>query len=458
MRLTILFALLLLPVGQTFAATYSYDELNRLTKVSYANGKTLSYSYDAAGNILTSVLTAPNTAPVVSIDTPATDITQATASVGANVTSDGGAAVIERGVVYAVHADATIDDVKVMVSGATGVFLANLSGLASNTTYHARAYATNSVGTNYSAELIFTTKKQSYTVASSVTAGRGAVVCDSPVDQGAISTCIVTADNGYRLATFLDNTADKLASMVGNSYTISNVTADHAITAGFLPIVNGICGSSAGTTLSATPVADLCAAGTASAVSGTVSWHWTCTGGVGGTSATCSALSGYPLTVTFAGNGGGSISGAVSCTSGSSCPSQAFNTGSTVDLFAAANAVSTFSGWSGACSNAVGKCSISMNREKAVTASFTLAPKAKIGAIGYESLAAAYFGAAPGATILALDAEVTEAGLTLNLGKTVLIRGGYRADYSGRSGLPTLLVGPLRIVNGKLTAEKLTVR
>lgn len=35
---------------QTFAQTYSYDNLNRLKKVVYENGTTVTYSYDALGN------------------------------------------------------------------------------------------------------------------------------------------------------------------------------------------------------------------------------------------------------------------------------------------------------------------------------------------------------------------------------------------------------------------------
>jgi len=35
---------------QTFAQTYTYDNLNRLTKVVYGNGTTITYTYDALGN------------------------------------------------------------------------------------------------------------------------------------------------------------------------------------------------------------------------------------------------------------------------------------------------------------------------------------------------------------------------------------------------------------------------
>lgn len=39
--------------GPTWAATqYTYDELNRLTQVHYDDGRSISYSYDAAGNLV----------------------------------------------------------------------------------------------------------------------------------------------------------------------------------------------------------------------------------------------------------------------------------------------------------------------------------------------------------------------------------------------------------------------
>src|SRR5579883_425658 len=48
---------------------YQYDQLSRLTRVSYADGTTIAYTYDSAGNRLSQVitnLTVP--APKVSVD------------------------------------------------------------------------------------------------------------------------------------------------------------------------------------------------------------------------------------------------------------------------------------------------------------------------------------------------------------------------------------------------------
>jgi YD repeat-containing protein len=40
------------------ATTYTYDTLGRVATVTYDNGKTITYSYDAAGN-RTQVVTSP---------------------------------------------------------------------------------------------------------------------------------------------------------------------------------------------------------------------------------------------------------------------------------------------------------------------------------------------------------------------------------------------------------------
>jgi hypothetical protein len=55
------------------------------------------------------------------------------------------------------------------------------------------------------------------------------------------------------------------------------------------PPVNGTCGLSNGTTLASLPTANLCSTGTASTVSGTGPWSWSCAGSNNGTTAACSA-------------------------------------------------------------------------------------------------------------------------------------------------------------------------
>ncbi|WP_142247998.1 LPXTG cell wall anchor domain-containing protein [Alkalihalobacterium alkalinitrilicum] len=46
----VLFAMFL--PSSALAATYTYDELNRITSVTYNDGQTIEYTYDSTGNIL----------------------------------------------------------------------------------------------------------------------------------------------------------------------------------------------------------------------------------------------------------------------------------------------------------------------------------------------------------------------------------------------------------------------
>src|ERR1700731_2075081 len=61
--------------------------------------------------------------------------------------------------------------------------------------------------------------------------------------------------------------------------------------------VNGACGTTNGMAVKTAPVANLCSAGTASTVSGTGPWTWSCGGSHGGTTASCSASVAAPIVV-----------------------------------------------------------------------------------------------------------------------------------------------------------------
>lgn len=86
--------------------------------------------------------------PVVTT-TAVTGITKTSAVSGGHVTYDGGAAVTARGLAWSLNFEPTIND-NIIAGGAdTGVFVSNLLGLEKYTTYHVRAFATNSAGTTY---------------------------------------------------------------------------------------------------------------------------------------------------------------------------------------------------------------------------------------------------------------------------------------------------------------------
>ena len=90
-----------------------------------------------------------------------TNITYSSATVGGNVTNDGGANVTERGVVYSTSSNPTISNSKKRSGSGTGAYSVELSGLSEGTTYYVRAYAINSNGTSYGQQVSFTTAKHS---------------------------------------------------------------------------------------------------------------------------------------------------------------------------------------------------------------------------------------------------------------------------------------------------------
>jgi len=84
-------------------------------------------------------------------------ITTTSAICGGNVTLDGGATVIARGVCWSTSPNPIVSDSHTSDGSGTGSFTSSMTGLILDTTYYVRAYATNSQGTAYGNELSFTT-------------------------------------------------------------------------------------------------------------------------------------------------------------------------------------------------------------------------------------------------------------------------------------------------------------
>jgi hypothetical protein len=101
---------------------------------------------------------APPTVLTASVST----ITQTSAASGGNVTADGGATVSARGVCWGTSANPTISSSHTSDGSGTGAFTSAITGLSPYTTYHVRAYATNSAGTGYGGDIYFTTLCPSY--------------------------------------------------------------------------------------------------------------------------------------------------------------------------------------------------------------------------------------------------------------------------------------------------------
>jgi M6 family metalloprotease-like protein len=141
------------------------------------------------------------------------NITTSTATVAGNVTADGGATVTERGICYSTSQNPTTANSKVASGSGTGSFSANLSGLAANTTYYARAYAINAQGTSYGSQVSFTTTASTVTYCASKGSNSSYEWIDLVQFAGINRTS--GNDGGYKDMTSLQATVAR-----GSAYTI----------------------------------------------------------------------------------------------------------------------------------------------------------------------------------------------------------------------------------------------
>lgn len=120
-----------------------------------------------------------------------TGITAQSAISGGNIVSDGGSAILGRGVCWATDSLPTIANHVTTDSTGSGTFVSTLTGLAPSTLYYARAYATNSVGTVYGNQVMFETES----------------ILNQQVDfltSAAWSASAVTHDGDDQFASYLD--------------------------------------------------------------------------------------------------------------------------------------------------------------------------------------------------------------------------------------------------------------
>jgi len=144
--------------GTTGAFSAILNNLTAGTTYHYRAYATNSAGTSYGGDSVFTTANA-NVAPVVTTGT-VSNITTTTVTVGGEVTNDGGATVTARGICWSTSANPSITDSHSSETGTIGTFTSDLSGLTPATMYHVRAYATNSVGTSYGDDVVFTTAIQ----------------------------------------------------------------------------------------------------------------------------------------------------------------------------------------------------------------------------------------------------------------------------------------------------------
>ena len=177
--------------------------------------------------------------------TAASNITNTTATSGGNITNDGGAAIVARGVCWATCLNPTINNSHTTDGNGTGSFTSNLTYLTAGITYNVRAYATNSAGTAYGNQITFTTPIRTPTLTT--------IAVSNITSATATSGGNITSDGGATVvargvcwATYLNPTINDSHTTDGNG-TGSFTSSITDLTAGKTYYVRAYATNSAGT-------------------------------------------------------------------------------------------------------------------------------------------------------------------------------------------------------------------
>lgn len=132
--------------------------------------------------------------PSISTD-DVTNISYYTAVSGGSISDDGGCPVTEKGVCWSYNTSPTIGNYKTTEGAGNGTFVSNITGLYANRTYYVRAYATNSVGTVYGPEKVFTSATPSTPYIGQNYAGGIVFYLDGTGNHGLV--CSPSDQGGY---------------------------------------------------------------------------------------------------------------------------------------------------------------------------------------------------------------------------------------------------------------------
>jgi uncharacterized protein (TIGR02145 family) len=182
-----------------------------IQKIFQSNGNILSIAVNDIDSI---TYTLPNIAALASLTTqPVTVLSSSSAYSGGTISSDGGSAILQRGVCWSTSPNPTLSNNFSVDGTGIGSFGSNVVPLQSATVYYLRAYAINSEGTAYGNQLSFTTLNPSIS-------GSLATITTSTVLNtiGLTASCggNITADGGLAV------TARGVCWAIGTTPTINN--------------------------------------------------------------------------------------------------------------------------------------------------------------------------------------------------------------------------------------------
>jgi len=175
----------------------------------------------------TSSTDEPTSLPVVTTGSYSS-LTPTTVVLAGNVSSEGGGTVT-KGICWSVNENPTINDSQTDGGTGTGAYTCTLTGLSASTTYYARAFATNSIGTSYGSQVTFTTSDPSAPVVSTT-------ALSSISATGAVCGGEITSDGGATV------TAKGVcwSASTGPTVALTTKTTDGTGTGTFTSTISGL--------------------------------------------------------------------------------------------------------------------------------------------------------------------------------------------------------------------------
>jgi RHS repeat-associated protein len=164
--------------GLTPAWTVSGGGTINATSGSFTAGTTVGGPHTVTatvGGLTATALVTVTGKPTVTT-TAAASITGTGATLGGNVTNEGGFPVTSRGICWATTANPVVTGNKIEVGAGAGSYTSPVTGLTPGVTYYVRAFASNSAGISYGSQVTFQATANPPTVALTSPAPNTAVV------------------------------------------------------------------------------------------------------------------------------------------------------------------------------------------------------------------------------------------------------------------------------------------
>ena len=152
-----------------------------IQKIFQSNGNILSIAVNEIDSI---TYTLPNIAALASLTTQPVEVIGLLVLSGGTISSDGGSAIIQRGVCWSTSPNPTLANNFSVDGSGIGSFLSILEPLQYSTIYYIRAYAINSEGTAYGNLLSFTT----LTIPTITTTAISSITTSSALSGGVVTS------------------------------------------------------------------------------------------------------------------------------------------------------------------------------------------------------------------------------------------------------------------------------